>query len=104
MSSKRNRDWTPRPGELVQIWDDYQKGPDSESDENIGCIEGHGQVGYIVKIINLKTRFDKRGPADFCCEIICFGQDPNSRRVRVHADWLIPLRDPSDIRKVEINL
>ena len=98
MSDKEK--WIPKTGELVQIWDDYQEGPDSKKH----WLQDHGQVGYIVKIINLKTRFDKRGPADFCCEIICFGQDPNSRRVRVHADWLIPLRDPSDIRKVEINL
>ncbi|MBL97534.1 MAG: hypothetical protein CMF52_06935 [Legionellales bacterium] len=104
MGNKQVKDWTPRPGELVQIWDHhYQNGSEPNSDDNIGCIDGHGQVGYIVKIINLKTR-GAVGPSDFCCEVICFGKDPKSERVRVHADWLVPLRDPSDIRKIEINL
>ena len=95
MSDKEK--WVPKTGEMVQIWDShYHNG----SEDILTRIDGHGQVGYIVKIIDLKTFHNN----DFCCEVICFGKDPTSERIRVHADWLIPLRDPSDIRKVENNL
>ena len=80
--------WRPRPGELVQIWD-YQ---DGESNHLSMKIQGHGNVGYVVKLVNSSSNGD-------VWKVICFG-DSEGITHNVWHGWLRPINKSSDIKKV----
>ncbi len=83
-------DWTPRPGELVQIWDHAY-----ENDEELR-VTGHGLLGYVVGE-------SKQNPHVGAYRIICFGQkdDPTvGTIIDVNVDWLHQVNKSSDVKKI----
>ena len=84
--------WTPKPGELVQIWDHL-----IETDF-LTTIEGHGWLGYVVG-----ASVDPKARAAGAVRVICFGKnnDPNvGKIIDVNAVWLRRINKSSDILKV----
>ena len=84
-----NEPWRPKPGELVQIWD-YQ---DEEPNRLNTKIRGHGDVGYVVKLVNSSSNGD-------VWKVICFGDDEGVYHNVWHG-WLKPVNKLSDIREVK---
>ena len=85
-------DWTPKPGELVQIWD-------HTADSAFLRLLQHGTLGYVVG-----ESKDKKESKAGAYRIICFGNCDNptvGEIINVNKEWLIPINKSSDIKKVE---
>tara|TARA_Y100000592_G_scaffold50021_1_gene79227 strand:- start:36588 stop:36920 length:333 start_codon:yes stop_codon:yes gene_type:complete len=89
--------WSPKPGDLVQIWDHL--GPNGRKTEFKTTIDGHGWLGYVVgDSTNPKHR------AAGAVRVICFGKndDPSvGKIIDVNVTWLRKIDNSSDILKVQ---
>tara|TARA_B100000427_G_scaffold300884_1_gene283644 strand:+ start:1735 stop:2019 length:285 start_codon:yes stop_codon:yes gene_type:complete len=82
--------WTPKPGEMVQIWDHLQGG-----DDTLG-LSFHGEIGYIVG-----ESKDPKARSAGAYRVICFGHntDPTvGTIIDVNMEWLHQVKNTSDIK------